>query len=149
MHKILICLVILRVPLIVYCEFALFWFFLQALSHLQNSNPAFLNKILPKVKVYARVAPKQKVIIFAFFTTTFPSKWKNLSNWCDIDISQLLYFCMFACFCRAHRGGRRLRDPNCVRPSVRDAEKTWITLQPQARLGPNLVGSYSLRTSML
>ena len=31
-------------------------------------------------------------------------------------------------FCRAHRGGGRLRDPNCVRLSV-TLTKTWITLQ--------------------
>ena len=54
----------------------------------------------------------------------------------------------FLHFCRAHRGGGRLRDPNCVRPSV-TLTKTWITLQPQARLRPNLVGTYSLRTSVI
>ena len=34
---------------------------MQALNYLYNEHKSFLMKILPSIKVYARVAPKQKV----------------------------------------------------------------------------------------
>ena len=51
---------------------------------------------------------------------------------CNNKVSCLLFYKHDSIFCRAHRGGGRLRDPNFVRPSV-TLTKTWITLQPKAR----------------
>ena len=88
------------------------------------------------------------ILVWAFKSYLQTSFWK---------VHILHFSCYFSLdwksdFCRAHRGGGRLTDPNCVRPSVRCPSvtliKSWITLQPQACLGPNLVGSYSFRTSM-